>query len=74
MNVEEFRDYCLSLPVVTEKMPFPTVNDPYSRDVLCFYAGPKWFIFMFVFSPRHTSKLVCSRLIENVLLCEHRGV
>ena len=33
MNVEEFRDYCLSLPGVAEKMPFPTVNDPYSRSV-----------------------------------------
>ena len=34
MNVEEFRDYCLSLPGVTEKMPFTTVNDPYfNQDV-----------------------------------------
>ena len=37
MNVEEFRDYCLSLPYVTEKMPFTAVKDSYSRDVLCFY-------------------------------------
>ena len=43
MNVEEFRDYCLSLPGMTEKMPFHTVNAPYSRDVLCFYACFKWF-------------------------------
>ena len=46
MNVEGFRNYCLSLPGVTEKMPFPTVNDPYSRDVLCFYTGPKWFCYV----------------------------
>ena len=46
MNVEEFRDYCLSLLGVTEKMPFPTVNAPYSRDVLCFYVGSKWFCYV----------------------------
>ena len=46
MNVEEFRDYCLSLPHVTEKMPFTTVKDPYSREVLCFYIGSKWFCYV----------------------------
>ena len=29
-------EYCLSLPGVSEKMPFPNVADRYSRDVLCF--------------------------------------
>ena len=33
MNVEEFREYCLSLPHVTEKMPFTMLKDRYSRDV-----------------------------------------
>ncbi|MBQ7421381.1 MAG: MmcQ/YjbR family DNA-binding protein [Prevotella sp.] len=46
MNVEEFRDYCLSLPCTTEKMPFTTVKDPYSRDILCFYVGTKWFCYV----------------------------
>lgn len=46
MNVEEFREYCLTLPYVTEKMPFTTVKDPYSRDVLCFYIGSKWFCYV----------------------------
>ena len=46
MNVEEFREYCLALPGVTEKMPFPHVKDPYSRDVLCFYVGSKWFCYV----------------------------
>lgn len=46
MNVEEFRNYCLSLPSVTEKMPFPTVKDEYSRNVLCFYIGSKWFCYV----------------------------
>lgn len=46
MNVEEFRNYCLSLPYVTEKMPFPTVKDAYSRNVLCFYVGSKWFCYV----------------------------
>ena len=46
MNVEEFREYCLALPGMTEKMPFPHVKDPYSRDVLCFYVGSKWFCYV----------------------------
>lgn len=31
MNVEEFREYCLSLKGVEEKMPFVNVADRYSR-------------------------------------------
>lgn len=46
MNVEEFREYCLSLPGVSEKMPFTQVADRYSRDVLCFYVADKWFCFV----------------------------
>lgn len=46
MDVEEFRNYCLSFPYVTEKMPFPTVKDTYSRNVLCFYVGSKWFCYV----------------------------
>ena len=46
MNIEEFREYCLSLPGVTEKMPFTALNDAYSRDVLCFYVGSKWFCYV----------------------------
>ena len=46
MNIEEFREYCLSLKGVHEKMPFPNVADKYSRDVLCFYISDKWFCFV----------------------------
>lgn len=46
MNVEEFREYCLSFKGVQEKMPFLDVADKYSRDVLCFYVGSKWFCFV----------------------------
>lgn len=46
MNIEEFREYCLSLKGVTEKMPFSHVRDTYSRDVLCFYVLDKWFCFV----------------------------
>lgn len=43
MTVVEFREYCLSFPGVTEKMPFTTHKDPRARDILCFYVGSKWF-------------------------------
>lgn len=46
MNIRSFREYCLSLPNVTEKMPFTKVKDPYSRNVLCFYIGSKWFCYV----------------------------
>ena len=46
MNIEIFREYCLSFPYVTEKMPFTTLRDTYSRDVLCFYVGSKWFCYV----------------------------
>ena len=46
MNIEEFREYCLSLNGVHEWMPFTDVPDPYSRDVLCFYVADKWFCFV----------------------------
>ena len=36
MNLEEFREYCVSLKGV----------DKYSRDVLCFYVAGKWFCFV----------------------------
>ncbi len=46
MNIEEFREYCLSLQGVHEKMPFSDVPDKYSCDVLCFYVASKWFCFV----------------------------
>ena len=46
MKIEEFREYCLSLKGVHEKMPFPNVPDKYSQDVLCFYVASKWFCFV----------------------------
>lgn len=46
MNIEEFREYCLSFKGVYEKMPFPNVTNKYSRDCLCFYVSSKWFCFV----------------------------
>ena len=48
MNVEEFREYCLSFRGVREKMPFPNVADRYSRvnvavfDFCCIKCDPDW--------------------------------
>lgn len=46
MDVEEFRNYCLSFRGAYEKMPFTGVRDPSSRDLLCFYVFNKWFCFV----------------------------
>ena len=42
MNVEEFRDFCLSFPDTREGMPFEGFFQN-SRSILVFYAGKKMF-------------------------------
>ena len=43
MNIEELREYCLSFPSATEKMPW--IGDRMHGGGLCFYVGEKWFCF-----------------------------
>ena len=43
MNIEEFREYCLSFKGVHEKMPLPNVPHNYSPDVLCYNVAHKGF-------------------------------
>ena len=46
MNIEDFRRFCLSLPGVTEKMPFGKATSAYDRNLLVFSVGDKWFCFV----------------------------
>jgi predicted DNA-binding protein (MmcQ/YjbR family) len=46
MNIEEFRDYCLSMPGAEEKMPFTGISSVKDRDLLVFQVGGKWFCFV----------------------------
>ena len=46
MNIEDFRNYCLSLKGVTEKMPFEKTTSEYDRNLLVFSIGYKWFCFV----------------------------
>ena len=43
MTIEDLRDYCLSLPGVTEKMPW--IGHKVYSGGLCFYICGKWFCF-----------------------------
>lgn len=43
MNIEEFREVCLSFPNVTEKMPFGAFR--WAKDILAFYIKGKMFCF-----------------------------
>lgn len=45
MNITEFRAFCLSLPGVTETMPFTKVAGTRARGVICLCVGGKWFCF-----------------------------
>lgn len=43
MNIEEFREFCLSLPGSSEKMPFQAFRA--AQSILAFYVGGKIFCF-----------------------------
>lgn len=44
MDIEEFREYCLSFKGVTDRMPFGKAVSEYDRNLLVFYIlGKKWF-------------------------------
>lgn len=43
MNVEEFREFCLSLPGSSEKMPFQAFRA--AQSILAFYVGGRIFCF-----------------------------
>lgn len=46
MNIEDFREYCLSLPGVHDDFPFGKASSEYDRNLLVFYVGEKWFCFV----------------------------
>ncbi len=46
MNIEDFRDYCLSFEGVHDKMPFDKATSEYDRNLLVFYVADKWFCFV----------------------------
>jgi predicted DNA-binding protein (MmcQ/YjbR family) len=46
MNIEEFRDYCLSLPDATEKMPFTQFHG--ANNTLVFYIHGKSFCYIHI--------------------------
>lgn len=48
MNIEDFRNYCLSLPGVTESMPWAADKNEYNRGLLCFSVADKWFCFVHI--------------------------
>ncbi len=46
MNIEDFRDYCLSFKGVHDKLPFGKAASEYDRNLLVFYVLEKWFCFV----------------------------
>ena len=43
MNIEEFREYCLSLPGAEETMPWAQGRNEHNRGFLVFSVATKWF-------------------------------
>lgn len=48
MNIEDFRDFCLSLPYTREAMPWADHSNEYYRGLLCFTVADKWFCIVHV--------------------------
>lgn len=46
MNIEDFREFCLSLKGVHDKFPFDRATSEYDKNILVFYVGSKWFCFV----------------------------
>lgn len=46
MNIEDFREYCLSFKGVYDKMPFEKATSEYDRNLLVFCVLDKWFCFV----------------------------
>jgi predicted DNA-binding protein (MmcQ/YjbR family) len=45
MDLETFRNHCLSLKLVNEKMPFDKAKGNYAKNLLVFSVFDKWFCF-----------------------------
>lgn len=43
MNIEEFREYCLSFKGVSDRFPFGKAASEFDRNLLVFYVLDKWF-------------------------------
>lgn len=46
MEIETFREYCLSFDGAMEKLPFEKVTSKYDKELLVFYVADKWFCFV----------------------------
>ncbi|WP_418990857.1 MmcQ/YjbR family DNA-binding protein [Alistipes sp.] len=46
MNIEEFREYCLSFAGTHDDFPFRKASSASDRDILVFYVADKWFAFV----------------------------
>lgn len=71
MNVEEFRDYCLSLPQSSEKMPFQAFNG--AKSILAFYVEGKIFCF-FDIDKFESCTLKCDSDIIDELKADYAAV
>lgn len=71
MNVEDFRDFCLSFPNTREGMPFGGFFHN-SRSILVFYVGKRMFC-LFDLEKFDRCTLKCDPMLIDVLR-EHEGI
>lgn len=71
MNIEEFREFCLSLPDASEKMPFGAFR--WAKDILAFYVKGKMFCF-FDIGKFDKCTIKCDPLIIDELKAKYNAV
>lgn len=61
MNVEDFREFCLSLPAAVERAPW---SDPSYQSLITFSIGDKWFTLLALDEERCNIKVNPQTVIE----------
>lgn len=61
MNIEEFRDFCLSLPYAVENQPW---SDPRNQSLITYTIGGKWFCLLSVDDKRANIKCDPEKVVE----------
>ncbi|SFW67027.1 MmcQ/YjbR family DNA-binding protein [Chitinophaga sancti] len=73
MNIEEFREYCLSFKGSHDKMPFNKANSDYDKNIMTFSVMDKWFCFVNI-ENFDFCDLKCDPEVSKQLQDEYEGV
>lgn len=73
MNIEEFREYCLSFKGANDKMTFKKATSDYDKNILTFSVMDKWFCFVNI-EKFDFCDLKCDPMESKQLQGEYEGI